>query len=178
MFEKLQKLWEDYGFEILVGLSLLVIVILALFRIGKKGTWNDRLYSPSSGTEKTSRRPPQESRGEVECRRVLERFFGKPFPKARPDILRNPVSKDFNLELDCYNPELKIACEYNGTQHYNYIPFFHKTRDAFMNQKYRDHVKRDLCAKNGIRLIEVPYTVRVEDIETYVLKELEKLGYR
>jgi len=79
-----------------------------------------------------------------------------------------------NLELDCYNDEMKIAVEYNGEQHYNYIPYFHNNKDAFTNLKYRDEKKRLLCKKNGILLITVPYTVKHRDIETYIIKELKK----
>lgn len=181
MLEKLSTFWNTYGLEILVGLSLLAIVILALFRIGKKGTWTDRLNFSLSPVERKGRRPPQESKGEIECRRVLEEIFGRPFGKTRPDFLRNPITSeqgDINLELDCYNNELKLACEYNGSQHYKYIPFFHKNREAFQNQKYRDYLKRDLCGKNGVRLIEVPYTVKNGEIRGYIISELRKMGFR
>jgi hypothetical protein len=179
MFEELSMFWEKWGFEILVVLSVLIILIMAFFRRGKKGTWDSSYtYIPS----KSTRKPPQESKGEIECRKVLEEIFGTTFPKARPNILRNSVTSengsDFNLELDCYNERLKLAVEYNGQQHYKYIPYFHKTRDAFQNQKYRDYMKRDLCQKNGIMLIEVPYTVKVVDIENYIKSELKKKGYK
>jgi len=171
-------MWQEYGFEILVGLTILFILCVAFFRRGKKGTWSEGIRfpeTPSYSAPRDKRKPPQESKGELECRRVLETLFKLPFSKARPDFLRNPVTKDYNLELDCFNPELKLAVEYNGTQHYNYIPFFHRTKDAFNNQKYRDHMKREICEKNGVVLIEVPYTVKVEDIEEYLLKELKSL---
>lgn len=177
MFEKFNKLWKKYGFEITVGLSILFILFLALFRIGKKGTWSSGYSIPP----KAKRKPPQESKGEVECRRVLEQLFNKPFPKIRPNFLRNPVTSeemsDNNLELDCYNDELKLAVEYNGAQHYKYIPYFHKSKDSFHNQKYRDYMKQNMCKENGITLIEVPYTVKVEDIKSFLLKKLSFTDY-
>ena len=124
------------------------------------------------------RGPPKDSKGELECRRVLQKIFRKPFDKARPDFLRNPVTGgNFNLELDCYNPELKLACEYSGQQHYKYLPFFHRNKDAFLNQKYRDELKLRMCKDNGITLIEVPYVVKIENIEGFLKKELRKNGY-
>jgi len=172
MFYKLKQMWKKYGFEIALGLCVLTILILAIFRMGKKGTWSSSYVSPP----KPSRRPPQESKGEVECRRVLEEFFSRPFSKDRPDFLRNPVTSNGldsnNLELDCYNPELKLAVEYNGIQHYKYIPYFHKSKDAFQNQKYRDYMKKEICEKNGITLIEVPYTVKVPEIKSFLLNKL------
>lgn len=172
MFEKLKKIWSKHGFEIVLGLCILIILILALFRIGKKGTWaSEYINLPKAG-----RRPPQESKGETECRRVLEELFKRPFAKSRPDFLRNPVTSNGmdsnNLELDCYNSELKIAVEYNGIQHYKYVPYFHKTKDSFQNQKYRDYMKRDLCQSNGILLIEVPYTVNIPEIKSFLLDKL------
>lgn len=171
MFEKIRQLWNDWGFEILVVSILGILLILALYRIGKRGTWGGDVFLPDT----RKRRVPQESKGEAECRRVLEKMFDRPFPKARPDILRNPVTGGmFNLELDCYNPELNIAVEYHGPQHYKFIPFFHKNREAFENQKYRDYMKKEMCQKNGILLIEVPYTVKVEKIEEFLKEKLQK----
>lgn len=177
MFEKLKKIWKKYGFEITLGLSILVILILAIFRIGKKGTWSSSYVSPP----KIGRKPPQESKGELECRRVLQEIFSRSFAKDRPNFLRNPVTSNGiesnNLELDCFNSELKLAVEYNGIQHYKYIPYFHKTKDAFQNQKYRDYMKREMCEKNGITLIEVPYTVKIPDIKSFLLNKLSFAGY-
>lgn len=176
MFNKLEKIWKRYGFEISVGLSILFILILAIIRRGKKGTWNTSYIIP----RKINKTPPRESKGEIECRKVLEEIFRRPFNKERPNILRNPVTSDIsfsnNLELDCYNSELKIAVEYNGIQHYKYIPYFHKTKDAFQNQKYRDYIKREICKKNGITLIEVPYTVKIPDIKSYIIEKLKSVN--
>lgn len=173
MFEKLAKFWNEHGFEILLISSIALIIILSLFRIGKRGTWSSYVVSPP----KPSRQPPQESKGEIECRHVLEEFFNKPFPKTRPNFLRNPVTGgDFNLELDCYNSDMKLAVEYNGVQHYKYIPYFHKNYEAFTNQKYRDYMKKNLCEKNHITLIEVPYTIKVPEIRSFLLKKLNYLN--
>jgi hypothetical protein len=118
-----------------------------------------------------------ESKGESECRRVLQKIFNKPFNSVRPDFLRNPVTgNNHNLELDCYDPELKLAVEYNGEQHYKYIPYFHKNKEAFHNQKYRDLIKRQMCRDNGVHLIEVPNTVKVGQIEQYLLNKLRNIG--
>jgi len=114
-----------------------------------------------------------DSRGELACRRYLETKFKVAFPKQRPDFLRNPITNQ-QLELDCYNPSLRLAVEYQGEQHYKYIPHFHSTRDSFLNQKYRDEIKRDLCEKNNITLIEVPYTVT--DIASFLDLKLGEHG--
>ena len=177
MFEKIKDIWKKYGFEITVGVCIFVILFLAIFRIGKKGTWSSTYISPP----KPERKQQQESKGETECRKVLEEIFGYSFAKHRPDFLRNPVTSNGidsnNLELDCFNSNLKLAVEYNGVQHYKYIPYFHKNKEAFQNQKYRDYMKRDICEKNGITLIEVPYTVKIQDIKSFLLSKLSSAGY-
>jgi hypothetical protein len=115
---------------------------------------------------------------EIRWKKIKVTLFWK-----KPNILRNSVTSDdsgsdFNLELDCYNARLKIACEYNGIQHYKFTPYFHKNKDAFQNQKYRDYMKRDLCMKNNITLIEVPYTVKLENIENFIINKLLQSGYK
>jgi hypothetical protein len=82
-----------------------------------------------------------------------------------------------NLEIDCFNSEVRLGVEYNGIQHYKYNTFFHKNFEAFRNQQYRDEMKRSLCKENGIKLIEVPYTVKHNDIAVYLAKELVRLGF-
>lgn len=183
MLSKLKQNWSKYGFEITLGFCITFILIFGLYHkiTGSKGTWTKKDYLSSlltapttpTITNKTSRSPPKDSMGEIECRRVLQLLLNRSFDKARPDFLRNPVTGgDFNLELDCYDPELGIAVEYNGVQHYKFIPFFHKNKEAFLNQKYRDDMKRRICKENGILLIEVPYTVKTEDIKAFIQKSL------
>ena len=207
MLGKLQNLWNNHGFELLVILSISFIIIVGLGRklFGHKGTWTtkqqykylaglDNLYkktikqkknswfsSPVNDTDIHTQHQPQgkDSKGELECRRVLQYLFKRPFNKARPDFLRNPVTGgNFNLELDCFDPQLKIAVEYNGAQHYKYIPYFHRNKEAFLNQKYRDEMKRTMCRQNGVLLIEVPYTVKLRDIKSYLENEFAKYNIR
>jgi hypothetical protein len=178
MFENLEKFWEKYGFEIIIGASVLIIFFLSLFRIGKRGTFSDTYNYPRGLSSNKPKRVQKDSSGETECRRVLKQIFNKPFYKDRPDFLRNPVTGgNFNLEIDCFDIGMRLGCEYQGIQHYKYVPYFHKNKESFMNQKYRDDLKRRMCIDNGIKLIEVPYTVKVPDIKNYIIKELRKNGY-
>lgn len=176
LFEYMYDTVLNKSFEVAILLSICVIVIFSIYRkiTGENGSWASKIFF-NNNQKKEKKKAPADSKGETECRRVLETLFEKPFPKIRPDMLRNPITEgENNLELDCYNDDLKLAVEYNGIQHYKYVPYFHKTKDSFHNQKYRDYVKRDLCKKNGIVLIEVPYTVKVEDIDGYLKRELKK----
>lgn len=106
---------------------------------------------------------------------MLKRMLpGNQFVKVRPDFLKYPKTNR-NLELDFYCEELKVAVEYNGRQHYEYIPFFHKNDiNNFDRQKRRDIFKRLACEKHGITLINVPYTIKNEDIYNYIMMEFIK----
>ncbi len=185
MFSKIKEFIKNNSFEIILGFSIAIIIIIGLYNkiTRKKGSWSKYyIYNEDKGrkyNEKynnynnyTNIPEKKDSKGEVECRNVLEKIFDKPFTKTRPDFLKNEITGGYNLEIDCYNDELKIGVEYNGVQHYKYIPYFHKNKEAFYNQKYRDELKRRMCKDNGIYLIEVPYTVKIENIESYISKEL------
>lgn len=188
---KIQKFWDENGFNILLGFAIIFLIVYGLTRIGSKGTYGNNSkdsYIPQSSVKITpqisqisqiSQFPSseKESKLERECRKSLHEIFKKPFHKARPDFLRNPVTQNFNLELDCFNPELRLAIEANGIQHYKFTPYFHKNKDAFQNQQYRDELKRRMCKDNNINLIEVPYTIKEIQIKEYILNKCRQLGY-
>ena len=177
----------DYGFQIVVFVAIAFIVIVFVYNFwnGNKGTYynnyanfldNIRRYPSIFDVDSSKRGSCNDldstdfqkvSKGEAECKRVVEKLFGKPFVKVRPAFLKNSITGS-NLELDCYNDELKLAVEYNGEQHYKYVPKFHSSKEAFYNGKYRDDIKARLCRENGVKLIVVPYTVRHQDIESYI----------
>jgi hypothetical protein len=185
----LKRLFDEYSFELVFLLCILFLILFSIYRKinGKKGSWSskysylqneDDKYRKDIFSSEVYKKPffKGDSKGEVECRRVLEQIFKKPFNKARPNFLNNPVTGgNFNLELDCFNEELGLAVEYNGIQHYKFVSFFHKNNEAFLNQKYRDDMKRRICKEYKIILIEVPYTVKVEDIEDFLKNEIKKI---
>jgi len=65
------------------------------------------------------------SKGEREYKRVLEEYDGKRFECYRPYWLNYNGN---NLELDLFNPEFGLACEYHGRQHYEYPSRFIKKK--------------------------------------------------
>ena len=135
---------------------------------------------PMSKTSTPKSGGKYESKGEAEVRRVLREYFNLPngFGNARPDFLNNAVTGGKrNLEIDCWEPSLKLGVEYNGRQHYEYTPHFHKNREAFYNQKYRDELKRRMCRDHGVFLIEIPHTVKTGEIKGYLISRLKSAGY-
>ncbi len=59
------------------------------------------------------------------------------------------------LRLDFYINDLKLAFEFDGEQHENYVPHFHGTKRKFQMAKQRDREKEQWCDVNQIRLIRV-----------------------
>jgi len=70
---------------------------------------------------------------------------------------------DFGVRIDFriedFNGE-EIFIEYNGEQHYSTRSRIYKNDvEKFKHQLRRDQLVREFCESNGIRLIEVPYTI-------------------
>ncbi len=80
----------------------------------------------------------------------------------RPDWLVS--SQGERLELDFYIPELDIAIEVQGKQHYTFVPHFHLSRNGFSEQLRRDREKRYLCDRKGITLLEVASDTEIDDM--------------
>lgn len=93
---------------------------------------------------------------EFRIRKIMESFFGVPFPKCRPSFLRNHKTGR-NLELDLYNSDLSISIEVQGQQHCEYLVHFHKSYADFENQKYRDHLKYVKCKEHNVKLVIIYY---------------------
>jgi hypothetical protein len=186
----LKKFWNNYGWHCIAILSILFILIGVIFR--SKETEDDgeiyksfilrkypRSFHPKEQKNLEHKKPNDPgyvSKGEIKCRYILEKLFNKPFYKIRPDFLKNDVTGK-NIEIDMYNPELKLCLEMNGRQHYEYVPYFHPNKEAFLNQRYRDEMKKTKCRENGLNIIEVPYNVKLEDMEEFIRKKCKELGY-
>lgn len=158
---------KSRGFELLNIDEIETTRSKGKFKCAKGHEWEcqtHNVYDGKSGCPHCST-----TTGERRCRFILETIFEKPFCKTRSVV----VIADQRLELDMYNEELRIACEYNGIQHYICDPnYFHKY-GGFEEQRERDLVKRNFCLDNGIHLIEVPYTsVRFQDTVGFIISKL------
>lgn len=71
--------------------------------------------------------------------------------------------KGGQMQLDRYYPDLKLAFEYDGSQHDTYTPFIHKTMTNFTYMQQCDVLKDKLCKDLGITLIRVSYKHKVTD---------------
>lgn len=62
------------------------------------------------------------------------------------------------LYLDFYIPSIKLGVEVHGEQHYEYNPFFHRSKADFIKGQVRDDDKINWCELNGIELITLKYS--------------------
>lgn len=62
------------------------------------------------------------------------------------------------LYLDFYIPNIRKAFEVHGRQHYEFTPFFHKSKAEFLRAKARDEDKIDWCILNNIELTVLKYS--------------------
>lgn len=113
---------------------------------------------------------PIPKKNESRCREIFESIFQKPFPTIRPNFLKRV--NGYNMELDGYNNDLKLAFEYQGAQHYGFNTRFHRSEKDYNDQVIRDTEKRELCKKANVTLIEIPYRVRYEKLESYIREQL------
>ena len=71
-------------------------------------------------------------------------------------------SKKSVLFLDFFVPSAMLGIEVHGEQHYEYIPFFHKSKAEFAMSKRRDKIKLEWCEINNINLIELKYSDNID----------------
>lgn len=105
------------------------------------------------------------------CRKIFEKMFNKKFPTMRPKWLRG--KKGYPLELDGYNKELKIAMEFQGLQHY--VSVF---RSDLKTQQERDKLKVKICKEKGVNLIVIPYTIKPENFQEFIINRCDELNIK
>ena len=114
-----------------------------------------------------------ESKGENLINQILKRERIK-FEREKRFLDCTNISETgrcSTLPFDFYIPELNTCIEYDGQQHFEPVIRFGGD-ETFEKQKKRDKIKNRYCKKNGIKLIRIPYTMKKEEIEPYILKEL------
>lgn len=63
------------------------------------------------------------------------------------------------LFYDFYLPDKKLLIEFQGGQHFVFVPYFHGNRDKFLAQKVRDDRKKLLAKAWGYKLICISHEV-------------------
>lgn len=97
------------------------------------------------------------SAGQTATRERIEREFGN------QTILEEFPIPNSKLRLDFFLPNIKVAVEYHGRQHEEFVKHFHGTKKKFMLAKMRDEQKAKWCKMNGIELV-IWYDVQEESL--------------
>lgn len=74
--------------------------------------------------------------------------------------------KDHLIRADFYLPKQNCIIEFNGKQHYEYMPEYHKSEGSFKYQQERDAELEKYCLKNNINLM----VFRYEDFKSGKMK--------
>ena len=89
--------------------------------------------------------------------------------------LVNPDTQQ-SLRFDFYIPNKKICIEFDGAQHFMYVPELHGRNKELGNlklrsQQYRDKIKDQYCVDNSLKLIRISYK-DMDNIERILNGEL------
>jgi very-short-patch-repair endonuclease len=82
----------------------------------------------------------------------LKRLLLNIFPNT---IIESEHHIGEHLYLDFYLPRYRIAFEYDGIQHNEYVEYFHKDEEGFRRAQERDARKEEICYAMGIILVRL-----------------------
>jgi hypothetical protein len=68
-----------------------------------------------------------------------------------------PGSSRSALYADFFIQRVSLIVEVHGEQHYEFVPFFHKTKANFLLSKKRDRDKKEWCDINGFKYLALSY---------------------
>lgn len=72
------------------------------------------------------------------------------------------------LELDFYMPDIDVAVEIQGDQHFVYVPHMHGSMANYKLQLKRDEVKRLECTKRNIKLFQTRDVIDEDEALKYI----------
>lgn len=109
------------------------------------------------------------SSGEILITSILEELNINFIPQKSFDTCRFPNTNAL-ARFDFYLPDLNIAIEFNGEQHYQSDGWFSGGLEKI---QYRDNYKIQWCKENNIKLIIIPYTEQKKLNKEYLEKLIE-----
>ena len=117
-----------------------------------------------------------QSYGESKFREVIEKITGCEFPKTRPSWLLN--ERGNRMEIDGFCSKLKIGFEYQGRQHLEFIPHWHKKILKFNEQQKADSIKRKILDDRGIKMIYPTYKLKPYQFEDFIKNEICMIDFQ
>ena len=84
------------------------------------------------------------------------------------------------MHLDCYLEweGQAIALEFQGKQHREFVPVFYKSFEEFENRMKDDARKARLCEENGVKLIVVPDTVSLDEMQDFIIAACKRMNVK
>lgn len=132
----------------------------------------------SAGNKRTSAKSGKRSNSDESyildiCDEVLKQ---KSLRQHRFDFLRGDAGA--KLPVDAYYPELNLVIEYKEKQHTEAVAFFDRRQTASgvgrgEQRKIYDQRRREILPQNGIRLIELDYSIFEHARNKKLLKKRE-----
>ena len=115
----------------------------------------------------------KESKGERFVRQILDKnnIVFESQKKFKDCTNTKKGSACRRLPFDFYLPDYNSMIEFDGPQHYRPVSIF-GGEEGFKKRQLLDMIKNEFCIKNGIRMIRILDTMKREEIESYIKKEL------
>ena len=109
-------------------------------------------------------------------RGVMEIIFNYKFSSCRPKWLKS--DKNYTLQIDGYNKELKLGFEYQGKQHFVFSSFFHKTQENLERRKINDKTKAKILKDKNIFMLYPTYKLEKEDYFSFIKNRIIDTPYK
>lgn len=120
---------------------------------GKEYTWNLTGYDVFNDDKR------KRSKYHIRARNILKETYNSYRILEEVKLPGSTVlHRKSVLYLDFYIPSIKLGVEVHGEQHYEYSPFFHRSKADFIKGQVRDDDKIAWCELNDIELITLKYS--------------------
>lgn len=155
--------YSSYSDAIYSGAHYLIESIKMLFTSSQN---EDAIYGSSEA---------EQSRFEKYVRQIFEKITKEKFKCMYPSWL---TWRGQQLELDGFNPELRIAFEVQGPQHTVFSNKYDELYESYWNRLQRDKAKVQLCEENGIDLVVIDYKIPKKRLKQYIKSRLGDIKLR
>lgn len=125
---------------------------------GRDYKWNLSMYANNQRA--------RASAGHKKARELLVELF--PFDPVLEELTL-PGTRP-KMYADFFIAAQMLMVEVQGRQHYEFVPFFHKTKLNYFKALKRDRLKKEWCQKNEITLIDLNDEESVDEWRTQIIQ--------